>query len=115
MTDVLTDSDITADLQYYLATHPEDAQRIYHTTYVDRNGVRQFDEIQQFGMMKELEGRLRAAVSGPARQTPTHSTAPPPIKPLRGASNVTSDDGEPDLNDQESFDRYWNQKARSRG
>ena len=113
MIDVITDSEITAKLQYHLATHPEEAQRIFSLGVTGHDGRWYPNEIQQFGEMKVLEGRLSAAVSGPAQRMPVSSQAPAPVKPLRGTPTAADADSPPgDDASYEDHEKYWNNPKR---
>jgi hypothetical protein len=95
VSEAILSSDRSADLVYYLATHPDELLQL-------AKDARQFDASAAPLIRSMLDARLGAvASSGSAPRA--SSTAKPPIKPV-GASPVTpgSDDS-----DDEPFDAYF--------
>jgi len=95
----IVSSDFGGELLYYLATHPDDCDRIAALPFGPA-----------LVALGRLEERLAAAPSGPARVVTT-STAKPPIKPV-GSSPAPVTDEDPDDLPIEQHVKFYNRQDR---
>lgn len=85
-------SDNGPDIQYYLGKHPEEAQRLSAMTVRQFNPqTRQMDIVPDVARQLLELGSIVAKIQAPAPK-PTISTAPKPLKPLKGGDTQSAKD-----------------------
>lgn len=102
MFEAIMASEIGPEIAYYLGTHPREAARIAR-----------LDPINVAREIGKLEAKIAAQSSNPSKPGKP-SSAPPPIKPLDGASS-SGDDAPSDQDDIETWMRKERERLRKLG